>query len=183
MKTKAKTGTYTCDYCNRIFDPSQEDITVKKGGVASFLLCPKCDRHRHFLVSVRCANCKRTFPRLRWVVKARRRYSKRAYCPACHTERQAPKSVKVTCSECGRTYERTLEAEKKSQRDGYKRRICPLCRPAKTVMVVCVCCRKQFPRLLSQVRIKERRGYRWAICPRCFVKRQSKKSNRRGGKK
>lgn len=180
MKSIAPTAVFLCEYCHQPFSTEQPAAPVTVSPKSEFLLCPTCQRHWRALVAVTCAQCGCTFPRLRSQVKQRRRYCSRAFCRACHTERIAPKTVKVTCSDCGRRYTRTSEAEGWSRSKGYRRRICPICQPATMVMVTCSRCRKRFPRELKRVHAKQRRGYRQAVCPRCQRTSQQPKHQKEG---
>lgn len=171
VRSKMHTEVVLCDYCLGPFEKPPK--RCRDGPSDSLQLCAKCARNRGQLVLVTCSDCGENFPRFRRTIKLRRRWCRRAFCPACHAKRVAPKTVNVDCSECGRTYERTRQAEQGSRYRGCKRRICPICRPAKMKMEICKHCRKPFPRLLKLVLAKQRMGHRHAVCPRC-VRRQSK---------
>lgn len=175
MKATTNRAVLLCEYCHQPF--STEPLTAPETGPppSAFTLCPACQRHGRALVAVTCADCEKIFPRQRWVVKLRRRWCKRAFCAACHVLRMAPKTVRVTCSSCGRRYIRTRKAEYDSQYRDHQRRICPICQPTKMVMVTCSRCRKRFSRQLTQVRAKQRMGYRNAVCRRCQRKAQQRK--------
>lgn len=175
MKSKIEEVVLLCEHCQQPFSETPEP----RAQAPPFILCLRCRRLKT-LVAVRCAGCQREFPRLRDVIRERQRYCRHSFCPACHAVRSAPKTVRVTCTDCGRSYVRTHRAEHASEYLGHKRRICPICRPAKMVMVTCVICRRQFSRPQAFVRDKQRRGYRWAICPRCHSRRSNRQSRKEG---
>ncbi len=178
-----------CEYCQQPFLSAQPQSAGGTRQVPFLVLCPKCEKLRRRLVLLTCSGCGRPFPRLGKRVRARARQGcQRAFCPACRHSRipwseisaglhpsypyRPPGEeafVEVTCTECGRSFQRLRWREREAEQRAYRRRVCPICKPDpwRSEEVVCSRCAEPFRRRLSDLRRKQRLGYQRAVCPKC----------------